>query len=79
MPGIQIPNVVDPVYAWVKRSNYLERKLDNGPVEIFDSCSPDHIDKDVLEVGADVVVDGGDDGVRPDDGTAQDACTLSET
>ena len=53
--------------------------MDNGPVEIFDSCSTDHIDKDVLEVGADVVVDGGDDGVRPDDGTAQDACTLSET
>ena len=57
----------------------MEGKLDNGPVEIFDSCSTDHIDKDVLEVGADVVVDGGDDGIRPNDGTAQDACTLRET
>ena len=56
----------------------LERKVDDCEIEVLDSGSPDDVDDDVLEAGADVVVDGRDDGVGADDGAADDARALSE-
>lgn len=63
----------------MKKLSYLERKVDDRHVEILDGRSPHDIDQDVLQVWPDVVVDRGDDGIRAHNGTAQDACALSET
>ena len=56
----------------------LERIVNDGEIEVLDSGPSNDVDNDVLETGADVVVDRGDDGKGPDDSTADYAGALGE-